>query len=86
MTDETLISFKELQTKYQLLLAENRLLKAELDALKAGLSDAESQQQEKPCLSRKPESIIQPSATESSSESISYRSESAEKIRLFILK
>jgi len=30
VTDETLISFKELQKKYQLLLAENRFLKAEL--------------------------------------------------------
>jgi hypothetical protein len=80
VTDETLISFKELQSKYQLLLAENRLLKAELDTLKAGLSDAELQQQEEPCLSHKPENIIQPSATESSSDSISYRSESAEKI------
>jgi superfamily II DNA or RNA helicase len=84
VTDETLISFKELQTKYQLLLAENQLLKAELDALKAGLSDAELQQQEEPCLSRKPEIIIHPSATESSSDSISYRSESADKIRLFM--
>ena len=84
MTDETLITFKELQTKYQLLLAENRLLKEELDAFKAGLSVAELQQQEEPCLSRKPENIIQPSATESSSDSISYRSESAEKIRLFM--
>ena len=48
MTDETLISFKELQTIYQLLLAENRLLKAELDAFKAGLSVTELQQQEEP--------------------------------------
>ena len=46
MTDETLISFKELKIKYQLLLAENRLLKAELDAFKAGLSATEIQQLE----------------------------------------
>ncbi len=79
-----IISFKELETKYQLLLAENRLLKEELNAFKVNLSDTELQQQEEPCLSREPESIIQPSATESSSDSISYRSASAEKIRLFI--
>lgn len=84
MTDETLISFEELQTKYQLLLSENRLLKAELDAFKAGLCDTELQQQEELCLSRKPENIIHPFSTESSSDSISYRSESAEKIRLFM--
>ena len=41
VTDETLISFKELQTKYQLLLVKNRLLKEELDAFKAGLSVAD---------------------------------------------
>ena len=71
MTDETLISFKELQTKYQLLLAENRLLKAELDAFKAGLSVTEIQL---PCLSREPENIIQPSETESSTTNISAES------------
>jgi len=84
MTDETLISFKELQTKYQLLLAENRLLKAELDAFKAGLNSTELQRQEKPCFCREPENIIQPPATESTSTNISNRSESAEKIRLFM--
>ncbi len=84
VTDETLISFKELQTKYQLLLAENRLLKEELKAFKANLGDTESQRQEEPCLSREPEHIIQHSATELSSENISYRSASAEKIRLFM--
>jgi regulator of replication initiation timing len=82
--DENLISFKDLQTKYQLLLAENRLLKVEFDAFKARLSSTELQQQQEPCLSRKPENIIQQSTTESSSESISYRSASAEKIRLFM--
>jgi len=84
VTYETPISLKDLQTKYQLLLAENRLLKEELNALKSGLSDAELQRQGEPSLSHEPENIIQPSATESSSDSISYRSESAEKIRLFM--
>lgn len=84
MTHEPLISFKELQTKYQLLLDENRLLKEELNAFKAGLSATELQRQEEQCFSRGSEHIIQPSTAESSSESISYRSESAEKIRLFM--
>jgi len=84
VTYETPISLKDLQTKYQLLLAENRLLKEELNALKSGLSDVELQRQGEPSLSHELKNNIQPSATESSSESISYRSESAEKIRLFI--
>ena len=65
------ISFMELQTKYQLLLAENRLLKEELEALKAGLSVTELQQKQEPCISRKPENIIQLSATESPTANIS---------------
>ena len=86
MTDETVISFKELQTKYQLLLAENRLLKAELDALKSGLNDAELQRQGEPSPSREPENIIlQHSAAESPSTNISNRSESAEKIRVVVI-
>ena len=54
MADETLISLKELHTKYQLLLAENRLLKAELDAFKAGLSFTDLQRQEEPCFHNVP--------------------------------
>jgi len=38
--DENLISFKELQTKYQLLLVENRLLKEEINAFKADRSSS----------------------------------------------
>ena len=84
MIDENLISFKELQTKYQLLLVENRLLKEEINAFKAGLSVAELQQQDEPCLSRAPENIIQHTETESPPTTITNRSESAEKIRLFL--
>ncbi len=84
MTEETLISFKALQSKYQLLLAENRLLKAELEAFKAGLSVTEIQRQEKPDFPREPESIIQPSDAASPSTNISNRSGSIEKIRIFM--
>ena len=84
MKANSIISFAELQTKYQLLLAENRLLKAELDAFKAGLCVTELQQQEELFLSCKPEQIIQHPATESTSTNFSNRSESAEKIRLFM--
>lgn len=72
MTDASLISFKELQTKYQLLLDENRLLKEELNAFKAGLV-TELQRHEEPCFSREPESIIQSPAIESPSTNISNR-------------
>ena len=60
MTYETPISLKDLQTKYQLLLAENRLLKEELNALKSGLSGAESQRQREPSLSHEPENTFNP--------------------------
>lgn len=80
-----IISIADLQTKYQLLLAENQLLKAELNAFKAGLSVTELRRQKEPCLSREPENIIlQHSAAESTPTNISNRSESAEKIRLFM--
>jgi hypothetical protein len=85
VTDETLTSFKELQTKYQLLLAENQLLKAELDALKPGRSVTELQLQEEPCLSREPEQIVHHPATESPSTNFSNRSASAEKINFRFL-
>jgi hypothetical protein len=85
VTYETPISLKDLQTKYQLLLAENRLLKEELNAFKAGRSVSGLQQQEEPCHSREPKTIVlQHSAAESPSTNISNRSESAEKIRLFM--
>jgi superfamily II DNA or RNA helicase len=84
VTDETLISFKVLQTKYQLLLAENRLLKKELDAFKAGLSITDLQRQEEPDYPREPESIIQHSDAASPSTKISNDSKSAEKIKLFM--
>lgn len=84
MTNENPISLKELQTKYQLLLAENRLLKEELYVFKAGLSATELQQQEEPDFPRKPESIIQHSDAASPSTRISKSSESADKIKLFM--
>ena len=84
MINENPISFKELQRKYQLLLAENRLLKEELNAFKAGLSVTELKRQEEPNFPRKPESIIQTSVIESPPTNISNRSESADKIRLFL--
>jgi len=85
VTYETPTSLKDLQTKYQLLLAENRLLKEELNAFKAGLGVTGLQQQEEPCHSREPKNIVlQHSATESPSTNISNRSETAEKIRLFM--
>jgi hypothetical protein len=84
--DDGLMSFKELQAKYQALLAENRLLKEELKALKAGLGVTESQLQDNPLLSGEPESKItnQPPTAAQSSLTISNRSKSAEKIRLFM--
>lgn len=84
MTNESPISLKELQTKYQLLLAENRLLKEELNAIKAGLSATELQRQVEPDFPRKPESIIQHSDAASTSTRISNSSESADKIKLFM--
>jgi len=71
VTDEGLVPYKELHEKYQLVLAENRLLKEELRAIKARFSVTELQRQEEPCLSREPENIIQHSATESPSTNIS---------------
>lgn len=85
MIKENLISFEELQSKYQVLLAENRQLKDELNALKTGLSPAELQQQDDLCfpLETQPKNILhQPS--EPSPSIICSRSESAEKIRLFM--
>ncbi|MBC7963054.1 MAG: hypothetical protein H7Y05_08930 [Steroidobacteraceae bacterium] len=84
MTNENPISLKELQKKYQLLLAENRLLTEELNAFKSGSSVTELKRQEEPDFPRKPESIIQTSVVESSPTNISNSSESADKIRLFI--
>jgi hypothetical protein len=84
VTDETETSFKELQAKYQLLLAENRFLKADLDAFKSGRSVTELQRHEEPCLSWEPEQIIQHPATELPTTNISKKSESAEKISLFM--
>lgn len=84
VTNENPISLKELQRKYQLLLAENRLLTEELNAFKAGLSVTELKRQEEPDFPRKPESIIQTSVIESPPTNISNRSESADKIRLFL--
>jgi len=80
----SVFSFADLQTKYQLLLVENRLLKEELNAFKAKLSVTKLQRQEEPCFSREPENIIQHTETESPPTRISNRSESAEKIRLFM--
>ena len=84
MANESPISLKELQTKYQLLLAENRLLKKELYAFKAGLSATELQRQEEPDFPCKPASIIQHSDAASPSTRISKSSESADKIKLFM--
>lgn len=86
--DEGLVSFKELQANYQTLLAENRLLKEELKTLKAGLGVTGLERQKEPCFSREPdpnyESMVQQSSAEPCSPTICNRSESAEKIRLFM--
>jgi hypothetical protein len=84
--DEGLISFMELKAKYQILLAENRLLKEELKVLKAGRVASESQLQNNLCLpcEPEPENTNQPPTAEPSSSTISNRSESIEKIRLFM--
>lgn len=86
MIDEGLISFMELKAKYRILLAENRLLKEELKVLKAGLVASESQLHDNLCLSREPEpeNTNQPPTDEPSSSTISNRSGSVEKIRLFM--
>lgn len=86
VTNENPISFKELQAKYQTLLAENRLLKEQLNALKTGVPATELRQQDDLFFPREPASvyIIPQSTVEPSTPTICNRSESAAKIRLFM--
>ena len=86
MTLEGLIPYKELHEKYQALVAENRSLKEEVGALNARLNGVETFIEGDQCSVQEsePENSVQHSATESYSTSVSNRSESAEKIRLFM--
>jgi len=86
VTNENPISFKELQARCQALLAENRLLKEELNTLKAGVPASELQQRDDLFFPREPASasIIPQPTIDHSPPTICNRSESAEKIRLFM--
>jgi len=76
------VSFKELQARYHALLAENRLLKEELNTLKTRFNVAETELY--PSSEHEQESIVQESSSEPSIPTITNRSDSAEKIRLFM--
>jgi hypothetical protein len=85
VTDEGSIPYKELHAKYQALLAENRLLKEELKAMKGGVVATELPKHDDQLFPLEPFQIsVFPQPTvEQSTQIISSRSESAEKIRLF---
>lgn len=77
---------EELQAKYQILLAENLLLKEELKALKGGVAATELPQQDDQFspIEPAPINIIRRPTFSLSTSTISSRTESAEKIRLFM--
>lgn len=86
MKDEDLFSFKELQARYHALLAENRLLKEEINTLKSRFSVAETDLADDQYSSHVPEqeSIVKESSSEPSCSGITKDSKSAEKIRYFM--